>query len=408
MDYGESSTLFRCPCTSNAKYPRDSSALLRQRNEHTLAVGTGDKLFAYVYLDPITPPREVMLQFNDGTWEHRAYWGSDYIPYGSLGGPSKFYVGPLPPLGQWVRLEVSAANLGSKGEHSTAWRSRCMTAALPGIARERRRLRAREVRSISACIRTGYAWDLVALPILDERPCLPRAATGVRNGFAALDSRGHATGGTATLRATEWIKMKNAIALIILRIVRLYIRYFPIRAGKGGHFEPSLIRTFRGECIGPQRECAQVRVLKSSCRTKSRAASISSASGSPRFRLHCKHLVAGDCFIDVGANVGYFSLLAASIVGNAGSVCAIEASPSIFATLRTKCHQERLLALELFHKAVSDAPGQLSIFLGPAANRGSTTTISSVAARKGQALEAVVPADTLSAIIGDATYLAPV
>ena len=55
-----------------------------------------------------------MLQFNDGTWEHRAYWGSNFIPYGS-GGPSKYYVGPLPAVGQWVRLEVSAANLGLEG-----------------------------------------------------------------------------------------------------------------------------------------------------------------------------------------------------------------------------------------------------------------------------------------------------
>ena len=80
----------------------------------TLPVGAGDKLFAYVYLDPANPPKQVMLQFNDGTWEHRAYWGSNYIPWGS-GGASRFYVGPLPPLGQWVRLEVSAANLGLEG-----------------------------------------------------------------------------------------------------------------------------------------------------------------------------------------------------------------------------------------------------------------------------------------------------
>jgi len=80
----------------------------------TLSVGVGDKLFAYVYLDPANPPKEVMLQFNDGTWEHRAYWGSNFIPYGS-GGPSKYYVGPLPAVWQWVRLEVSAANLGLEG-----------------------------------------------------------------------------------------------------------------------------------------------------------------------------------------------------------------------------------------------------------------------------------------------------
>jgi hypothetical protein len=44
-----------------------------------LMVGKDDKLFAYVYLDPKDPPKSIMLQFYDGTWEHRAYWGEDKI-----------------------------------------------------------------------------------------------------------------------------------------------------------------------------------------------------------------------------------------------------------------------------------------------------------------------------------------
>ncbi|MCI0359117.1 MAG: DUF1549 domain-containing protein [Planctomycetaceae bacterium] len=40
-----------------------------------LKVGEGDKLFAYVFLDPADPPKEIMLQWNDGSWEHRCYWG---------------------------------------------------------------------------------------------------------------------------------------------------------------------------------------------------------------------------------------------------------------------------------------------------------------------------------------------
>ena len=48
-----------------------------------LKIGEGDKLFAYVYLDPADPPKEIMLQWNDGSWEHRAYWGEDVIPWGA-------------------------------------------------------------------------------------------------------------------------------------------------------------------------------------------------------------------------------------------------------------------------------------------------------------------------------------
>ncbi|MBK7791996.1 MAG: hypothetical protein IPJ62_05370 [Betaproteobacteria bacterium] len=81
----------------------------------TMAVGAGDTLFAYVYLDPANPPDTVMLQWNDGTWEHRAYWGADRIPWGTNGTPSRRSMGALPAAGQWVRLEVSAAQVGLEG-----------------------------------------------------------------------------------------------------------------------------------------------------------------------------------------------------------------------------------------------------------------------------------------------------
>ena len=78
----------------------------------TLAVGVGDTLFADVYLDPANPPSEVMLQWNDGTWEHRAYWGANLISWGTNGTASRRYMGALPAVGQWVRLEVPAAQVG--------------------------------------------------------------------------------------------------------------------------------------------------------------------------------------------------------------------------------------------------------------------------------------------------------
>jgi hypothetical protein len=81
----------------------------------TLAVGTGERLFAYVYLDPANPPTEVMLQWNDGTWEHRAYWGADLIGWGTNGTESRRSMGPLPAVGQWVRLEVPASLVGLEG-----------------------------------------------------------------------------------------------------------------------------------------------------------------------------------------------------------------------------------------------------------------------------------------------------
>ncbi len=87
-----------------------------------LAVGTGDKLFAFVYLDPKDPPKEVMLQWHTSGWLHRAYWGANEIDWGKDGTSERRRAGDLPEAGRWVRLEVDAARVGIKpGDTITGW-----------------------------------------------------------------------------------------------------------------------------------------------------------------------------------------------------------------------------------------------------------------------------------------------
>ena len=73
-----------------------------------------DEFFAYAFLDPKNPPKQVMLQFNDGTWDHRAYWGESLIHYGRENTVTRLKMGPLPELGKWVRLSVRAKKIGLK------------------------------------------------------------------------------------------------------------------------------------------------------------------------------------------------------------------------------------------------------------------------------------------------------
>jgi len=81
-----------------------------------LVVGSDDRLFAYVYLDPAHPPAEVMLVWHDGSsWEHRAYWGANRITYGSNGSPGRQRLGALPAAGRWIRLTVPARAVGLAG-----------------------------------------------------------------------------------------------------------------------------------------------------------------------------------------------------------------------------------------------------------------------------------------------------
>jgi len=88
-----------------------------------LKIGEGDILFAYVYLDPANLPKSIMLQFNDGQWEHRANWGDETaIPFGALNTPAKRQAGALPKAGEWVRLEVEAQHVGLKpGSTLNGW-----------------------------------------------------------------------------------------------------------------------------------------------------------------------------------------------------------------------------------------------------------------------------------------------
>ncbi len=78
-------------------------------------VNPGDVLIAYIYLDPTNPPGQVMLQWNDGSWEHRAYWGASLNNYGVEGTAGRRLMGPLPPVGRWVRLEVPAHQVALEG-----------------------------------------------------------------------------------------------------------------------------------------------------------------------------------------------------------------------------------------------------------------------------------------------------
>lgn len=84
-----------------------------------LTVNAGDTLFVYAYLDPANPPRQIVVTWLTDNWEHRAYWGENLIAEGVDGTASRRYIGALPTLGRWVRLEVSASAVGLENQSIT-------------------------------------------------------------------------------------------------------------------------------------------------------------------------------------------------------------------------------------------------------------------------------------------------
>ncbi|MGB1139856.1 MAG: FkbM family methyltransferase [Halioglobus sp.] len=72
----------------------------------------------------------------------------------------------------------------------------------------------------------------------------------------------------------------------------------------------------------------------------------------------------GDVFVDVGANIGYFSLLAAARVGEEGAVIAIEPDPENCRLLRQSLKHNGLASrVQLVEGALSDADGAGELYL---------------------------------------------
>jgi len=74
-------------------------------------------------------------------------------------------------------------------------------------------------------------------------------------------------------------------------------------------------------------------------------------------------LARGDTFLDVGANVGHYTFLAANKVGTSGSVYAIEASPSTAALLADDvCRNGLAQTVRVHNVAALDRQGWLPLY----------------------------------------------
>jgi FkbM family methyltransferase len=114
-------------------------------------------------------------------------------------------------------------------------------------------------------------------------------------------------------------------------------------------------------------------------------------------QLFLNHVQKGETVVDIGANVGYYSLLASQLTGDSGTVVSIEASPTIAARLRHNLNQNDCRNVRVANVAVSDRPGMASIYDGPVANTGMTTTV----ARPGWTVSGQIDALPLDEILSD-------
>jgi len=78
----------------------------------------------------------------------------------------------------------------------------------------------------------------------------------------------------------------------------------------------------------------------------------------------------GDAVADIGANVGFFTLLMARGVGPGGKVVAFEPAPTTRVRLLRNIALNRLANVEVREEAVADAEGEATFYSGPVKHSG--------------------------------------
>jgi FkbM family methyltransferase len=170
--------------------------------------------------------------------------------------------------------------------------------------------------------------------------------------------------------------LKRVVGDALAYPVRWYVRYFPWSAGKRW-----LVSAFLDRVLQRQHRAFVVRAKTGgsfACAAEDLIGRHIYEFGvwEPNLTHWLSRRVApGDAFVDVGANIGYFSVLASRLVGPTGNVVAIEASPSIFVALEANLTRNRTTNVRAVNLAASDRSGRVAMFVGPAWNRALASTV---------------------------------
>lgn len=90
-------------------------------------------------------------------------------------------------------------------------------------------------------------------------------------------------------------------------------------------------------------------------------------------RYLCDSLGPGQVFMDIGANAGYFSLLASRCVGESGRVLAVEPNPAMIEQLRQNTERNGLINVVIAEAACSDSIDVRNLYVGNAYNTGNSS-----------------------------------
>ncbi len=113
-----------------------------------------------------------------------------------------------------------------------------------------------------------------------------------------------------------------------------------------------------------------------------------------------RHISEGFVFVDIGANIGAYSLFVAAAAGESARILCVEPQPDIFDRLVFNIRQNPGAAIKAVACAVADKPGELTLFLDPRNSGESSVKI----VGSGQAKAIKVPATTLLDLVREEGY----
>jgi FkbM family methyltransferase len=148
-------------------------------------------------------------------------------------------------------------------------------------------------------------------------------------------------------------------------LLRAYIRWMPLRAGKRAVWT----RVAEPRARRPRRFVARTaygfRVAGDQQLIMPRCLYWFGVWEPPLSAWIRRALRPSDVFVDVGANLGYFSLLAARLVGDGGSVVAIEASPENARRLEENLDRNTVRNVRVVRAAAAAQAGVVRLYRAP-------------------------------------------
>lgn len=116
------------------------------------------------------------------------------------------------------------------------------------------------------------------------------------------------------------------------------------------------------------------------------------------FALIRSRVQPGDTFVDVGANVGIFSLTASQVVGPTGRVISVEPNPSTFGRLSRTVKENSISQITLCNVGLAETSAKVELFTGTSEGNDTASMLPGVSTKS--VTVDVLPLDLLAEQLG--------